>query len=235
MGKQSGNKNNKTNKGKSKDKGVKKKIILLAFLLCVLCVMLIGCVVFIVVKLTNKLPESSDFSQIDSSEDSSEYLDIEEYFEANSEIKSVVSAVDSPNNLSEQNAVEVLENLGFIEYQVTTNYSIDGTFVEAVEASGSSADKHPLYETYYITENNELWVISVIDGTIMATPSSYNLEYSENVPIVVSESEEIVSYDSSTNSFYRTIPKDTVLKVWIVDRIDAETLEALTMEELANG
>ena len=49
------------------------------------------------------------------------------------------------------------------------------------------------------------------------------------------ESEELISYDFTTNSFYRIIPKDNVLEVRVVDRVDAETLESLTVEDLADG
>ena len=48
---------------------------------------------------------------------------------------------------------------------------------------------------------------------------------------MVSETEEIASYDSTTNSIYLSIPHEDALDVRIVERIDASTIESLDLEE----
>lgn len=160
--------------------------------------------------------------------------DIEAYFEENSEIISVVSVKESPNTLSEKEAVEELKNRGFTEYPVFTNYNYDGEYNDASSVSETSDDKHPIYQTYFVTSKNELWVITSIDGTVSASPSSYNLAHADQVLVQVAEAEQIASYDCFSNSVYITIPKSTALDVRIVDRIDADTLESLDLEVSGN-
>lgn len=210
-------KNAKTPKDKVTNK---KKNIPLFIALGVLGASLLGGGVFLGINAINNSKTKDDI----------DYPDIKAYFEENSEIKSVTKVKKSKNNLSEQDVIKELEDRGFTQYPITTNYSIDGVFDDEKELSSDSKDKHPVYETYYVTEKGELWVISVIDGTYSATPSYYNLENSDKTPILVSESEEVVSYDSSTNSYYRTIPKKTALDVRVVDKIDAKTIEDYKME-----
>ncbi len=209
--------NAKTPKDKSKNK---KKNIPLFIALGVLGASLLGGGVFLGINAINNTKPKNDV----------DYPDIKAYFEENSEIKSVTKVKKSKNNLSEKDVIKELEDRGFNQYPVTTNYSIDGVFDDEKEVSADSKNKHPVYETYYVTEKGELWVISVIDGTITANPSYYNLEKTDKTPILVSESQEVVSYDVSTNSYYRTIPNKSVLDVRIVDKIDAKTIEEYKME-----
>ena len=164
-----------------------------------------------------------------------EYPDVEQYFKDNSSIVSVSSVKDSTTLLSESEAKQLLLSRGFTDYPVTTEYTIEGNIIEAFEISDTSTDKHPIYSTYYINSNNEVWVINVVEGTITASPLSYNLTYKDKTPIIVSESNEIVSYDSSSNQFYKTIPNETTMNVRCVDRIDADTLDKLTVEDLVDG
>lgn len=159
-----------------------------------------------------------------------EELEGKNYFEERAEIISVIPVKDSPNTLSEQQVVQELKSRGFQEYPVISRYSFDGEFGDRITASESSSDKHPIYETYFVTSKNELWVITSIDGTVTAYPSSYNLSHADQVPIEISESEQIASYDSFTNSVYITKPKSSVLNVRIVEKIDAETLESINLE-----
>ena len=77
-----------------------------------------------------------------------------------------------------------------------------------------------------------MWIISLIDGDIVANPVSYNMQSALETQLIVSESEIITSYDSSTNKYYKTVPNESTLIVRIVDKIDADTLDTLTIEEL---
>lgn len=157
-------------------------------------------------------------------------FDIKKYFEDRAEIISVIPVKDSTNTKSEKQVIQDLKERGFIEYPVNSRYTIDGELRNDITISESSSDKHPIYETYYVTSKNELWVITSIDGTVSAYPSSYNLSHENQVPIEISESEKIASYDCFTNSIYITKPKQSVLDVHVVERIDAETIESINLE-----
>lgn len=159
-----------------------------------------------------------------------EYPDVEAYFAERAEIVSVTSAKKSKNALTEQEAVEMMRERGFTEYPVSTDYTINGGYEEIVSVSEDSSTIHPMYRTYYLSSDNVYWVITLIDDKMIATPSSYNLGHMDRVPIEVSETKEIVSYDFSTNSFYSTIPFESAMDVRVVDKIDADTLESMELE-----
>ena len=156
--------------------------------------------------------------------------DVKKYFEERAEIISVTPVKKSKYTLSEKDVVEEFEARGFTQYPVTTGYSYDGKYSDPVKISGSSTAKHPIYETYYVTSKNEIWVITALDGMILATPSSYNINNAGKVPVLVSESQEIASYDSTTNNIYLTKPKPEAVTVKVIDRIDAKAIESLSLE-----
>ena len=206
---------------KKTSKDANKKRLPLVITLCIVGAAIIGGGVFAAVKLLGNKKSSNAIV---------ETIDVRKYFEENADIKDVSAVRKSKNNYSEKEIISELEGRGFNAFPITTKYSIDGKFVGSKEASNSSTEMHPIYETYYSTPNGYMWIITVVDGTITAYPSTYNLDHVERTPVLVSESEEIVSYDSSTNSFYRTVPKNTTMIVRVVDRIDDKTLESLKLE-----
>lgn len=157
----------------------------------------------------------------------------DEYYWNNSEVITVVDVKESSDLLTEKQVIDVLEERGFIDYPITYEYSIDGEYDDATEVSENSTDKHPMYMTYYMSEVGEVWTIFVINGTIIANPASFNLESNLEAQLLISESEELTSYDSETNKFYITIPKESAAIVKIVEKIDAKTLEKLTIEEIS--
>ena len=199
-----------------------KKKLPLIIVLCVVGLALLGGGIFAIVKLTGEKP-----FQV-------ENRDVKKYFEERAEIISVTPVKKSKNTLAEKDVVEALKARGFTQYAITTNYTYDGKYGDAAAVDGGSASKHPKYETYYVTTKKELWVITVIDGIITAYPSSYNNAHPENVPILVSETKEIASYDNTTNSIYLTIPKAEAADVRIVDQIDAKTIESMKLGGQAN-
>lgn len=159
-----------------------------------------------------------------------EPLDSDEYFQHNSQVTEEINANDSDEILTEAEIVETLTKRGFKDVPITTEYSMNGIYNDACEISDDSSVKHPIYESYYVTEKNELWTIMVINGDIMAIPVSYNLQSSLGVQVVISESTSVTSYDSATNKFYKNIPNESVMIVKVVEKINAETLENLTVE-----
>jgi len=166
----------------------------------------------------------------------------EKYFESHSELKDIIDVEKSDGVLTEAQAKSVLEDLGFgqkrdgtgnlVGYPVTYAYSIKGDYTDETEVSAGSANRHPTYQTFYVSENREGWVIDVINGEIFANPVSFNLESDTNVMFLVSTTETLTSYDDATNKFYVTIPNDSEIFVKTVDSIDAETLDRLTVKEI---
>lgn len=177
--------------------------------------------------------EKINLNSEDSEDYEVEYLDADEYFQENSDISSTIDAVGSENVPTEKEVMKILKKKGFKTYPISTEYDMDGTYYEEKEISKSSSDKHPMYITYYYTKKEELWTILVIDGDIMANPVSYNMQADSDKQIIVSESETITSYDNITNQFYRTVPNKSVLNVKVVKKINAKTLEKLTIEEMS--
>lgn len=162
----------------------------------------------------------------------SDPVDVEEYYKEKSEIVASYDVKTSENIQSEKQAVESISERGFEQYPVTYEYSIDGRYLKEQE-SKSSKDQHPIYQTYYTSANDEFWTIIVVNGSIIANPVSYNMQSERGVQFIVSESEVITGYDSANNVFYETIPNESELIVYVVDRINAETLDALTVEVIS--
>lgn len=158
--------------------------------------------------------------------------DAEEYFSNNSQIVAEIAAEDSEDVSTEAETCTMLESRNFVDYSVITEYSMDGSYSDAANISGNSSEKHPIYQTYYVTDNDELWTIFLINGVVMANPVSYNLQSELETQVIISEKDTVTSYDSATNTFYETIPDQSALIVITVERIDAETLDRLTIEEI---
>ena len=59
----------------------------------------------------------------------------------------------------------------------------------------SSKEKHPIYQTYYTSVNNEVWTIIVINGSFIANPVSYNAQSERGAQLIVAESIVITGYD----------------------------------------
>jgi len=158
--------------------------------------------------------------------------DADSYYENNSNIVSEIATNDSDDVLTEAEAYAELTGRGFGSYPITTEYTMDGQYSDAIDISNTSSTKHPMYQTYYISTSGEFWTIFVINGNVMANPVSYNLESTREVQLIVSESETIMSYDSTSDKFYETIPNESALCVIVVDKIDAVTLDKLTVGEI---
>lgn len=161
-------------------------------------------------------------------------IDADAYYEENSYVLEVIDAKDSKDVPTEKDAVTLLTERGFDQYPIEAEFNMDGDYYDAMEISDGSEDRHPIYYTYYVNSSEEIWMIYVINGAVMATPVSFNLQSSLGVELTFSESEEITSYDCVTNKFYVTIPNETALIVKVVDQINADTLEWLTIWEIEN-
>jgi len=160
--------------------------------------------------------------------------DADSYFEDNSNIISVVDAIDSADVFSEAEVYDFLVERGFDEYPITTEYTMEGEYFVATEISIHSSIKHPIFQTYYVSPNGDFWLLFVIDGVIVASPISYNEQSNIGVSVVISEKNTVTSYDGTTNKFYETIPNEAELVIKKIVRIDSKTLDSLSIEEINN-
>ena len=175
-------------------------------------------------------------SKITDSKENEEYtvetIDAEEYFSSNGEIVSEINVSDAEDTDTEADAYDHFREKGFTEYSVTKEYSMDGDYADATDINADSDEKHPVYTTYYHSSADEFWTIVSINGQVTANPVSYNLQSELGVPVLISDSETIISYDNAANKFYETIPSEGTLKLIVVDQIDAATLDDLTIGEI---
>lgn len=222
----------------------KKKGVVLPMIAIVLCVVLLlsviaGVLVYcniINIPILEKLFVALGWIEDDSAAVSYDVptVDAEEYYSENATIVQQIDINQSTNVSTEAQTHQSLTERGFQQYSITTNYSMDGEYADATDISSTSTSKHPMYQTYYVSANGDVWIVMSIDGEIMASPVSYNAQLTGGVEVAVSESGTVTSYDSVTNSFYKTVPNETTLKVIVVDYLDAAMLDRLTVEEIEN-
>lgn len=181
-------------------------------------------------------PQEQDKPSVDgeTEETEDEQTDADDYFENNSKVISEIDVNDSYAVSSESETFENLTERGFTTSPITAEYSMDGKYYKASNISKYSSSKHPIYQTYHVTESGNVWTIFEINGVVMANPAFYNIDSDADVQLIVSESDSVTSYDAKTNKFYETIPNKSALTVRKVERIDAETLEKLTFGALEN-
>ena len=148
------------------------------------------------------------------------------------EVKQVIDVTIAPGVQTETQAIGSMEERGFSDYPVSYDYTMDGQYCDDVELVSGSSEERPRYYTYYLSDNGDAWTIYTINGAFFAYPVSFNLESELGVETLVSESALVTSYDSETNKYIVTIPDASGLNLKIVDKIDANTLNSLTFEEL---
>lgn len=163
-----------------------------------------------------------------------EYTDADEYYQERGEVLDVIEAPKSKETYSEQDIVSVMQERGFPN-MLAADYTINGDY-DSVEFDADTKEKakHPTYSTYYASSSGVTWIIMVCNGQIMANPLSYQIDNQVSGYLLFSETPEITSYDSATNRFFVTIPKPEEVKVHVVDRIDAETLDSLDAEKIGS-
>ncbi len=154
----------------------------------------------------------------------------DQYYAQNGTIISQASVAASAS--TEAVAYQNLIGRGFTAYPITTEYAIDGSLIDEKTISNAGTEQHPMYTTYYITQQGMVWMIYEIGGQVFANPVGYNSEYSNTPPILFSETATVTSYDSQTGKYYVNQPLPTVTTVKTVARIDAVTLENMTVQEM---
>ena len=144
----------------------------------------------------------------------------------------MVDAKESEEVQTEKDVVTDLRERGFDDFSITYDSTMEGEYSDATAASENSGDKHPMYQTFFVTDNGDVWTVFAINGAVFANPVFFNLESELEGQVLFSESEELTSYDDETNQFFVTIPEESAVIVKVVDRIDADTLNKLTYEEI---
>lgn len=153
-------------------------------------------------------------------------IDAKDYFEKNSTIVNEIEVNKSSSVESETEVKATLIERGF-ESEITFEYNMNGEYDDTKEVSESN-EKHPEYQTDFITDKKFAWMIYEINGCIMAYPVSYCYESGKSV--ILSEKDTITSYDSATNMFFETKPNDVLIIQ--VDRIDVETLNSFDSKKI---
>ena len=159
-------------------------------------------------------------------------FDAEKYFKENTDLKSSFDVRSSQDVSTEREARQNFAERGFTGNSITYEYTMDGVYCGTDEISSYSSTQHPMYQTYYTTASGDVWMILEINGAFFASPISYNFADETKPSVIISETDTITSYDSTTNKFYVNVPRETQTIVKTVARIDAETLEKLTGEEI---
>ncbi|MBE7049419.1 MAG: hypothetical protein E7394_01435 [Ruminococcaceae bacterium] len=179
-----------------------------------------------------KKPQTETEPQLSDEERKQKYKvtppDADEYFQKNATVNMELGALTSETAFTESDVCRLLEERGFENISVTTNYTMYGEYTDEVQISRYSSDAHPMYQAFYTAADGDVWMILIVNDAIMANPISYNTDHASNVPIFVSETDTLTSYDSTLNKFYISVPKRNIAVVKTVDIIDAETLNNLT-------
>ncbi|SEQ38571.1 hypothetical protein SAMN02910289_01908 [Lachnospiraceae bacterium RM5] len=157
-----------------------------------------------------------------------------EYYEQNSTVVDVVDAKESTSVPTEEEAEKLLRDRGFVDFPITVEYDMNGTYLgdELSEEKADKSGKYPIYETYFVTDNDDLWSVFVINGKIFANPATFNVDADLPAQILYSETEELTSYDEVSGEFYVTIPKESAVILKVIETINAENLNKLTKEEV---
>lgn len=88
-------------------------------------------------------------------------VDAEEYYRNHSELVDIINLEDSDDVQTETQVISLLTDRGLgqrldgdgnlIGCPVTYNYSLNGDYVDATEVLDGSTDKHPMYQTFYVS------------------------------------------------------------------------------------
>lgn len=153
-----------------------------------------------------------------------------EYFEETAEkIISITPVSEAKKVLSEKEIVKFLKDRGFNDLKVEFDYDMNGNYIKEQTITNPTDTKHPCYNAYYISDTTGVWTIFIAQDKIVAYASQKTLELAEegkiDAQIILSESNDILSYDSLGNKYYLTIPKKTKIDLRVVKKINKQTLD----------
>lgn len=179
-------------------------------------------------------PDSEATTQITTEIDEDNMSSGEKFYNKYSE--KLIKAEDvksSDASMTEADAVRLFKSRGFTEFPITYDFDTDGKYTGENEASESSSDKHPIYQTRFLpAEDDVVWSVMLVGDSLMAEPISYSYENSDKPEIFFSEKDHMISFDDESNRYFFTVPKAEVINLQIVSEINAELLNKYTVKEL---
>lgn len=211
---------------------IKRYIVLLSYLLSV--IVIAGCTL----SLREYISEADQIPCVSSEGDTTDNysapspMDAEAYYSESGTILNVIDVMNSAAIHTEAEAFTSFVARGFSQNPVTSDFTIEGEVQSEYVISEQSKEKHPLYTSYFISDEGIFWTILDMNGRFFAYPVSYSLASTDNIQIIVSESNSLISFDGVGNRYYETIPNTDVIKIIQVNHIDAETMNQFTIEEL---
>lgn len=155
-----------------------------------------------------------------------------QYYEEYAQIISIESLENAADIQSGKEVEEELRSRGFDQYGIVAPYDELGGLNNGDEDT-PMVDRHaPIFLTYYLTESEDLWTVSIINGHISAYPVSFNLRDEAGIEVLLTETETVMSYDGLTRTFFETIPDPSELIIKKIKTIDADHLEELSWEAI---
>lgn len=161
-----------------------------------------------------------------------EPIDAEAYLNEIGEVQSKIDVHSSETVMTGAETFGFLIERGFGECLVYTNYSMDGIYQEEQEITSNSLEQRPIYITYYLSDDESIWKLSLVNGTLLAEPIFYNYREGADVPVILSETNTMTSYDNVTNQFFVVTPDSSKLVLKSVSEINATLLDSLNIEEI---
>ncbi len=159
-------------------------------------------------------------------------IDADAYYQKYMTVSATTNVADSQTVRTESDVCDLFYGKGFNNISITTEYEIDGTYVDAYEISTYSSTPHPIYQATYISSAGVVWSFTEVNGTLIANPVSYNA--GKDVPVIFSETGSMTTYDSKTNKFYTGVPKSDLAVLKTIASIDFATIDTLTNEGIDN-
>ena len=221
---------------KKSSKKNRSSVLVLAIIICVIMAF-IGAIIYYHVSRAQKAESTASITSSDSvsvSANNSDKLDADKYYRENSQkLLSVIPADKSEKVYSEKDVAKQLYSRGFGKNsEITYDYNIDGSLSKGTQIDTDSDSKHPQYTVTFMCKNGDYWNINVCNNCITAYPVTYNLKHNSGAELIIAETASVTAYDSATNSFYETIPKQSVLTLKQIPAVTAQALERLTAQEI---
>ena len=152
--------------------------------------------------------------------------EIRAHYESYGEVIGTTPAKKARGLKTEAEALALLRERGFDQFAVSCPFALEGDGQWNREASEDCDDKHPTYETTYLTEDFTLWHVYLNGDSLLATSPA--IDARAGTSVIYSEKERVLSYDTNTDSFYEVAPNASSQELRVVERINAELLEAVT-------
>ena len=120
---------------------------------------------------------------------------------------------------------------GFGDVEVMAAYDMESRLHDDAVVPPDSPDKHPLYYFTYTREDDGYqWTVQNCNGMFYASPM-YIYDFDKGQVVYV-EDDYFTNYHANTGKFFKTSLADSEVNAINVDRIDKETLDKLTEEEV---